>query len=46
MIMVLVCMLQAMGCGASSGQAVKEDIREKLLLAYQYLENMEYDSAI
>ena len=44
-IMALALMLQAAGCGAAGGPS-QEDLREKLLLAYQYLENMEYDNAL
>ncbi|MBQ3974012.1 MAG: hypothetical protein II628_07575, partial [Lachnospiraceae bacterium] len=36
---------QGAGCGSAPGNS-KESIREKLLLAYQYLENMEFDSAL
>ncbi len=44
-LLAVVLMLQAAGCGAMGGVS-GEDLREKLLLAYQYLENMEYDSAL
>ena len=42
---LILAMSAAAGCGASEGQ-VKKDVREKLLLAYQYLENMEFDAAL
>ena len=45
MILALVCMLQAAGCGSLGGPD-REELREKLLLAYQQLENLEYDSAL
>ena len=45
LLIILLCAFTA-ACGGSSQESRKEDIREKLLLAYQYLENMEYDSAL
>ena len=33
-------------CSTQSREEVAEDLREKLELAFQYLENMEYDSAL
>ena len=44
-ILALVCMLHAAGCGSLAGPG-REELREKLLLAYQQLENLEYDSAL
>ena len=44
-LLILICMLQAAGCGALGGPS-REEIRERLLLAYQQLENLDYDSAL
>ena len=43
-VLILIFILQTMGCGAMGGS--QGSLREKLILAYQYLENMEYDNAL
>ena len=49
-ILILVCMLSSLLLSACSSPAVQEqaaeDLREKLKLAYGYLENMEFDTAL
>lgn len=49
LILIAVCMLLSLilsACSTQSREEVAEDLREKLELAFQYLENMEYDSAL
>ena len=39
-------LLSACSAGAGKEKEILEDLREKLSIAFQYLENMEYDSAL
>lgn len=45
-VLVLSCMVCMSACGGTGSAEKKEELREKLLLAYQYLENMDYDMAL
>lgn len=45
-VLALECMVCMAACGGAGQEAKKAQVREKLLLAYQYLENMEFDTAL